>query len=212
MIRVIMADDHALVRAGMKYLLEETPDIVLAEEADSGSELMRKLRVTDVDVVLMDLLMPGRSGIDLLKQLKQEFPALPVVVVSTYKEEMFAVRSIRAGASGYLCKDLAASDLVSAIRRVANGGLYISTEVASLMAEMLQGGDTQNQSLAALSDREYQILLQLAADVNVSEIADKLCISGKTVSTYKARIKIKLGLKTNADIIRFARQHNLTDV
>jgi len=211
MVKVIMADDHPLVRAGMKYLLEETSDIKLQGEAESGAGLIKKLREEAFDVVLMDLIMPGRSGIELLKQVKQEFPKLPVIVVSTYKEEMFAVRAIKAGASGYLCKDNAATELVSAIRRVAEGGLFISPEVASMMAEMLQGGESEERSLTALSDREYQILLMLAKDMNVSEVADLLCISGKTVSTYKARIKIKLGLKTNADIIRFAQRHDLVE-
>ena len=211
MIKVIMADDHPLVRAGMKYLLEETDDLVMADEAGNGADLVAKLRQRPFDAALMDLQMPGRSGMDLLKQLKDEFPALPVIVLSTFKEEMFAVRSIRAGAAGYLCKDQAATELVNAIRKVAGGQLYISPEVGALMAESLQGNEPEQRNLSALSDREYQILLLLASDMSVSDVAENLCISGKTVSTYKARIKIKLGLKTNADILRFAQAHNLVE-
>lgn len=209
MISLIMADDHLLIRAGMKHLLNEEPDMELAAEASNGAELINLMRTTLFDIVLMDLTMPGRSGLELLRQVKQEFPDTPVIILSTHKEEMFAVRSIRAGASAYLCKDDAAQNLVTAIRVVSRGNIFITPEVSSLMAVALQSRDTGIHKLSSLSDREHQILLLLAADHSVSHIAETLCLSSKTVSTYKARIKIKLGFKTNADIVRYGIDNQL---
>lgn len=209
MIKVVMADDHQLVRVGMERLLEGASDLELTAQADNGIDLVQLLRQSTFDVILMDMTMPGRSGLELLRQLKSEFPAVPVIVLSTHKEEMFAVRTIKVGASAYLCKDDAADNLVAAIRKVAGGERFITPEVASLMAGALQAPETGDASLSSLSDREHEILLMLAADKTVSEIADSLYLSGKTVSTYKARIKIKLGLKTNSDIVRYAIENEL---
>lgn len=211
MIRLVMADDHPLVRAGMKYLLNEEADIELSAEVDNGSDLVQLLRKTDFDVVLMDMMMPGRSGLELLKQLKHEFPQVPVIVISTYKEDMFAVRSIRAGASAYLCKDDAAEKLVLAIRQVASGGLFITPELGKLMAGAIQSINQGEQQLSSLSDREHQILLLLASDHSITEIAESLILSQKTVSTYKTRIKLKLGLGSNAEIIRYAINNQLVE-
>lgn len=209
MIKVVMADDHQLVRVGMERLLEGASDLELTAQADNGIDLVQLLRQSTFDVILMDMTMPGRSGLELLRQLKSEFPAVPVIVLSTHKEEMFAVRTIKVGASAYLCKDDAADNLVTAIRKVAGGERFITPEVASLMAGALQAPEAGDASLSSLSDREHEILLMLAADKTVSEIADSLYLSGKTVSTYKARIKIKLGLKTNSDIVRYAIENEL---
>lgn len=209
MIKVVMADDHQLVRVGMERLLEGASDLELTAQADNGIDLVQLLRQSAFDVILMDMTMPGRSGLELLRQLKSEFPAVPVIVLSTHKEEMFAVRTIKVGASAYLCKDDAADNLVTAIRKVAGGERFITPEVASLMAGALQAPEAGDASLSSLSDREHEILLMLAADKTVSEIADSLYLSGKTVSTYKARIKIKLGLKTNSDIVRYAIDNEL---
>jgi two-component system invasion response regulator UvrY len=209
MIKVAMADDHPLVRVGLQHLLAAEPDLELSAQADNGIELIQLLRQSTFDVVLMDMTMPGRSGLELLTQLKSEFPDLPVIVLSTYKEEMYAVRTIKAGASAYLCKDDAAENLVSAIRQVASGGRFITPEVASLMVNALQAPDVGSNSISLLSDREHQILLLMASDKTVTEIASTLFLSGKTVSTYKARIKIKLGLNSNAEIMNFAKANKL---
>jgi DNA-binding NarL/FixJ family response regulator len=209
MIKVAMADDHPLVRVGLQHLLAAEPDLELSAQADNGIELIQLLRQSTFDVVLMDMTMPGRSGLELLTQLKSEFPDLPVIVLSTYKEEMYAVRTIKAGASAYLCKDDAAENLVSAIRQVASGGRFITPEVASLMVSALQAPDVGSNSISLLSDREHQILLLMASDKTVTEIASTLFLSGKTVSTYKARIKIKLGLNSNAEIMNFAKANKL---
>ncbi|MEH6355414.1 MAG: response regulator transcription factor [Marinobacter sp.] len=211
MIKLIMADDHPLIRAGMKYLLDAEPDMELSAEVNNGTELVQLLRESAFDVVLMDMMMPGRSGLELLKQLRHEFPQIPVIVLSTHKEEMFAVRSIRSGASAYLCKDDAATNLVFAIRQVAEGGLFITPELGRLMAGAIQSNNPGGRQLSSLSDREHQILLLLAADQSICDVADSLCLSGKTVSTYKARIKLKLGLETNADIIRYGIENKLAD-
>jgi two-component system invasion response regulator UvrY len=209
MIKVAVADDHPLVRAGLQYLLEAEPDLELSAQADNGIELIQLLRKSKFDVALMDMTMPGRNGLELLTQLKSEFPELPVIVLSTYKEEMYAVRTIKAGASAYLCKDDAAENLVFAIRQVASGGRFITPEVASLMVNALQAPDVGSNSISLLSDREHQILLLMASDKTVTEIASTLFLSGKTVSTYKARIKIKLGLTSNAEIMDFAKANKL---
>lgn len=206
-----MADDHPLVRAGMKHLLHEEPDMELSIEVNNGSELMHQLRQSSFDVVLMDMMMPGRNGLELLKQIKQEFPQARVIVLSTYREEMFAVRAIRSGAAAYLCKDDAATNLVTAIRQVAEGGIFITPELGRLMAGAIQSNKPGGQDLEVLSDREHQIMLLLAADKTVTAIADALCLSSKTVSTYKARIKLKLGLETNADIVKYALENKLVD-
>lgn len=213
-INVIMADDHELIRQGMKHLLADESDIKLKAEVANGTDLMKLLRGEDAlyDLVLMDLNMPGRSGLDLLKQVKQEFPDTPVIVLSTYNEEMYAVRCIKSGASAYLCKDDAAKNLVTAIRHVMNGGVFITPGVANLLAGVIQSGDKNaEQQLSLLSDREYQILLLLAGDKSVTEVANDLCLSVKTISTYKARIKLKLGLNTNGEITRFALEQGLIE-
>ncbi|KUM55198.1 response regulator transcription factor [Rheinheimera sp. EpRS3] len=210
MIRVLMADDHPLVRAGLKYLLAGCSDIQLMAEVDNGNELVKRLSHTQVDVILVDLLMPGRSGVELIKQIKAEYPRLPVVVLSSYKEDMFALRTIKAGASGYICKDHAAERLIDAIRKVAAGGVFISDEVLRLIANDLH---TPVQSMAPhtlLSDREYQIFLLIVAGFSPCEIADRLNISVKTISTHKTRIKEKTKLANTSDFVRYALNHKLS--
>lgn len=209
MIRVISADDHPLVRAGLKHLLAESQDIVLAAEADDGRELLEKLQQESFDVALVDMFMPGRSGIELIKQLKQQFPKLPIVVLSTHKEDIFALRTLKAGASGYICKDYAASDLVDAIRKVAKGGNYVSPAVAELMVNEMQTPSEEFSSHTLLSDREYQVFLMVASGFSTTEIADQLTLSVKTVSTHKARIKDKMKLSNDSEFVRYALKHEL---
>ncbi|MGP9833588.1 response regulator [Marinobacter sp. NSM] len=209
-IRVIIADDHELIREGMKHLLQAEQDMELSAQVGNGAALIHALRESDFDVVLMDLNMPGRSGLELLRQLKQEFRNTPIIVLSTFKEEMYAVRCIKAGASAYLCKEDAAGTLVNAIRRVSVGDLFITPDVATLMAGALQSKvENVDDAMMRLSDREHQILLLLAEGKSVNGIAEQLCLSAKTVSTYKARIRFKTGLRTDADIVRFAIDHKL---
>jgi two-component system invasion response regulator UvrY len=209
MIRVLMADDHPLLREGLKHLLSDCSDIEFAGEVDNGFALLAKLRTESFDVVLLDLFMPGKSGIELIKQLKSEFPKLPVLVLSTHKEDIYAVRTLKAGAAGYLCKDYAASGLVDAIRKVASGGCFISPTVAELMAKEMQGSTQEVLPHTLLSDREYQVFLLTAAGQGTTEIAEQLNLSVKTVSTHKARIRDKTKLATTSDIVRYALKHKL---
>lgn len=209
MIRVVMADDHPLLREGLKHILLECSDIEFAGEVDNGFALIEKLRTGKFDMVLLDLSMPGKSGIDLIKQVKLEHPQLSILVLSTHKEDLYAVRTLRAGASGYLCKDYAASDLVVAIRKVASGGKYINATVAELMANELNITVTDQTPHTLLSNREYQIFMMLASGKGVTEIANLLCISVKTVSTHKRHIMEKMQFSKTADLVRYALHHGL---
>lgn len=215
MIRVLIADDHAIVRQGLKRILADTDDLAVAGEAASGVEVMQQIRGCGreggncpFDIVLMDVAMPGRSGIDVLKQIKEEMPKLPVLVLSMYPEDQYAVRLIKAGAAGYLTKESAPELLVEAIRKVAAGKKYISPAVAEILAEEIGGHGPQH---AVLSDREYQILLQIASGKTVSEIAAALSLSVKTVSTYRARVLEKMRMKNNAELTHYAIRNQLVD-
>ena len=211
MIRVLIADDHDILRAGLKHILNEAGDIVVAGEASSGTEALAQLRAGQWDAAVLDLSMPGRNGIELIKQVKNEFPRLPVLVLSMYKEDIFAVRALKAGASGYLCKDNAESLLVDAIRKIAGGGLFINQDVAeSLTRDMLQGNQEQLPH-KRLTDRNYQIFLMLVQGLGVSEIARRLNLSVKTVSTHKATIQARMGLANTADLVRYAIRHQLIE-
>lgn len=209
MIKVIIADDHPLVRVGLRHLLSDCGDIELKDEAETGVDLLQKMREKHYDVVVVDLFMPGKSGLELVKQIKNELPKTPILVLSTHKEDIYAVRAIKAGAAGYICKDYAASDLVSAIRKVAHGGSFISQKVAELMAKEMRTTKTDDMGHSLLSNREYQVFLLTAKGMGSSEIANKLNLSIKTVSTHKARIKEKTKLNNNSEIIRYAIKHGL---
>jgi DNA-binding NarL/FixJ family response regulator len=211
MIRVLIADDHDILRAGLKHILSEAGDIVVAGEASSGNEALAQLRAGQWDAAVLDLSMPGRNGIELIKQVKNEFPRLPVLILSMYKEDIFAVRALKAGASGYLCKDNAESMLVDAIRKIVGGGLFINQDVAeSLTRDMLQGNQEQLPH-KRLTDRNYQIFLMLVQGLGVSEIARRLNLSVKTVSTHKATIQARMGLANTADLVRYAIRHQLIE-
>jgi DNA-binding NarL/FixJ family response regulator len=211
MIRILIADDHAILRAGLKHLLSEATDIVVAGEASSGSETMALVREVDCDLLVLDMSMPGRSGIDLIRQLKAERPRLPILILSMHKEDIFAVRALRAGAAGYLCKDNAESQLEAAIRKVAGGGLYINQTVAERLAQEMVGGKTAVLPHTQLSDREYEVFRDIAAGLGVTEIGQRLNLSVKTVSTHKARIMQKMGFANTAELIQYAMKHNLLD-
>ncbi|MDR2924732.1 MAG: response regulator transcription factor [Azoarcus sp.] len=211
MIRVLIADDHDILRAGLKHILSEAGDIVVAGEASNGLEAIAQLRAGQWDSAVLDLSMPGRNGIELIKQVKAEFPRLPILILSMYKEDIYAVRALKAGASGYLCKDNAESLLVDAIRKIAGGGLFITQDVAEdLTRDMLQGNSEQLPH-KRLTDRNYQIFLMLVQGLGVSEIARRLKLSVKTVSTHKATIQARMGLSNTAELVRYAIQHQLIE-
>lgn len=209
MIRVLMADDHPLMRAGLKHILDECDDIELVAEVDNGHDVITRVREGGIDVVVLDMFMPGRNGIDLIKQVKAEAPQLPILVLSAHKEDLYAVRTIKAGASGYLCKDYAASELLTAIRRVAVRKCYIAPAVAELMARDFHDAAQADLPHTRLTDREYQIFLLLVAGKGGSEIASQLNLSAKTVSTHKTRIKEKMGLDSTSDLVCYAMRHGL---
>lgn len=215
MIRVLVADDHAIVRQGLKQILSDTADITVNGEAANGVEAMRLLRSCgckrkqdecSFDVVLLDISMPGRNGIDVLNQIKDEMPWLPVLVLSMYPEDQYAVRLLKAGAAGYLNKESAPEMLVEVIRKVASGKRYVSPAVAEILAEQLGGNGPQH---AGLSDREFHILLQIASGKTVSEIAVELSLSVKTVSTYRTRLLEKMQMKNNAELTHYAIKNQL---
>ena len=209
-IKTLIVDDHTIMRDGLKQILANYADIQVAGEACDGEEALRMIRQQKYDVLLLDMSMPGRSGIDLLKQIKLENPVLPVLVLSMHKENQYAGRTLSAGASGYLCKEGASTQLVCAIRKVASGGIFISPETAESMA--LKSITRKNDALphTLLSDREHQIFELIVAGKSITEIAHTLNISVKTVSTHKTRIKQKLGRKTVAELVRYAIEHDLT--
>ena len=207
-IRLLIGDDHAVVRKGIKQILAETRDIVVADEAGNGREVLEKVQKDDFDMVLLDISMPGRDGLEVLKELKSLRPKLPVLMLSMYPEEQYAVRSLRSGASGYLTKDSAPDELISAIRKVSSGGKYVSASLAEKLAHKL-GADMENPLHEALSDREYQVMCMIASGKAVKEIGEELSLSVKTVSTYRSRILNKMRLKGNAELTRYAIDNKL---
>jgi two-component system invasion response regulator UvrY len=208
MINVFIADDHAIVRQGLKQILSETPDIRLAGEATEGKEVLRKARTESWDVLVLDITMPGLSGFDTLKAVRHERPNLPVLVLSMHGEEQYAVRCLKAGASGYLTKESVPEELVKAIRRVVGGGKYVSPSLAEKLALSLDVASGRPLH-ERLSDREFQVLRMMGAGKTVAQIAEELSLSVKTISTYRARILEKLNLKTSAEIIHYAIQNQL---
>ena len=210
MTRILIADDHAIVREGLRRILQSVPGIEVAGEAVSGDEVMARVREGGFDLLLLDLSMPGKSGIELIKWAKSARPELAVLVLSMHQEEQYAVRAIRAGASGYVTKESASALLAAAIRKVADGGLYISPGVAEQLALTLrpQAAGLPHQTL---SDREYEVFSQLVSGGSVSDIAARLHLSGKTVSTHKARILEKMGMDSVAGLVRYAVAHQLVD-
>ncbi len=211
MIRVLIADDHPIVRQGLRQILAETGDIEVIAEAAAGHEVMTCIRKHRLDVIVLDLSMPGSSGLDTLKQIKEEYPALAVLVLSVHPEDQYAVRALRAGASGYLTKNSAPNDLVTAIRKLAAGGRFITPSLGEKLAEGLQNPIDDRPIHEVLSDREFEVFRLLAKAKTVGEIAEKLFLSPKTVSTYRHRILEKTGLKTNAELMRYAVDHGIAE-
>ena len=210
MIRLVLADDHAILREGLKQILLTQGDIQIVAEAADGHEVLKRVRELDFDVLVLDMSMPGKSGVELIKQVKAERPKLRVLVLTMHEEHQYAVRAIRAGASGYLTKEGASAQLVSAIRKVAAGGAYISAEVAERLALNAMPG-ARAALHETLSDREFQVFRMLAEGKSVSDIAERLNLSVKTVSTHKANLMQKMGLATTGELIRYALAHRLVD-
>jgi two-component system invasion response regulator UvrY len=205
--RILIADDHAVVRRGLKQIVAETPDIVIADEATNGREVLDKIRNGDFDEVLLDIAMPDKDGMDVLNQIKYERPELPVLMLSMYPEEQFAVRALRAGASGYLTKESAPDELVTAIRRVSAGGKYVSSALAEKLASLLQ--NIERPPHESLSDREYKVMCLIASGKTVTEIAGELSLSIKTISTYRARVLGKMKMRNNAELTHYAIRNHL---
>jgi len=205
MIRVMLADDHKIVRDGLKGILAATSDIQLAGEADNGDQALALVRANDYDMAVLDMSMPGLSGIGLIKRLKAEKPALKLLVLSMHGEQQYVTRAFKAGASGYLTKDSAAEQLVGAIRKIASGGVHISDAAA---AGLVAAQRTPHQ---ALSDREFEVLRMLATGLGPTEIGERLHLSVKTVSTHKANILEKLGLGSTAELVRYALEHKILE-
>ena len=210
MIRLVIADDHPIVRDGLKHLLAAAGDIEVVGEARNAQETIERVRALQFDLLLMDMSMPGKSGIELIHQVHAEKPRLRVLVLSMHEEHQYAVRAIRAGASGYLTKESATLQLVEAIRKVAAGGAFISAEVAQQLA-LGAMPDATGPLHASLSDREFQILMLITSGKSISDIAQQLFLSVKTVSTHKSNILHKMRMTTQAELIRYALTHHLTD-
>ena len=209
MLDIIVCDDHPVVRQGLARIIQESFSVARVREADSGQALLDLLREQPSDLVLLDVTMPGRGGIDVLRQVKQERPRLPVLVLSVHPADHYAVRALRAGASGYLTKDLAAGELVDAVRLVTQGQRYLTPAVADRLADALEHSDRLPHE--ELSDREFQVLGLLGAGRKVRQVADELCLSYNTISTYRSRILTKLGVETDAQLVRYALQHGLVE-
>lgn len=210
-IHVLIADDHAIVRQGLKQILSETDDLVVAGEADDGAEALQLARQQQWNVFLLDVSMPNRNGIDTLKQLKKEFPKLPVLMLSMHPEEQYAVRALKAGASGYLTKQSAPEQLVTAIRQVAGGRKYVSPTVAMQLADAIANdSDSEQPPHELLSDREYEVLKLIATGKTLTQIAEELNLAVATISTFRARILTKLGLSSTAEMIRYGLEHGLS--
>ena len=210
MIRILIADDHAIVRAGLKQFIADQPDMQVAGEAATGSEAIQLVRASEFDVVLLDISMPDKNGIDTLKTLRHVKPELPVLMLSAYAEDQYAVNLLRAGAAGYLNKEAASTQLVGAIRTVVQGRKYVSPSLAQILADGVSG-DADKPLHAELSQREFQIFCKLAAGAAVSKIADELNLSVKTVSTYRTRILEKMAMKSNADLTYYAIKNGLIE-
>jgi two-component system invasion response regulator UvrY len=210
MIKVVVVDDHAVVREGLKRIISENSGMTVSGEAADGHEALQVIRKDPCDVVLLDITMPNKSGLDVLKELHAESPRLPVLVLSMHPEDQYAVRVLRAGAAGYVTKESAPAKLVQAIRKVVRGGKYVSPALAEKLVYDL-GSETDKAPHEILSDREYQVLCMIASGKTVTNIAEELTLSVKTISTYRVRILEKLKMNNNAEITRYAIKEGLVD-
>jgi DNA-binding NarL/FixJ family response regulator len=207
--KILIADDHAIVRRGLRHILAEEFSRLEVGEARNAQEALRLARERTWDIIVLDISMPGRSGVEVLKELKQVCPKTPVLILTGHPEEQYAIRVLRAGAAGYMNKETTPDHLIGAVRKVRGGGRYISPALAELLAVSL-GGDSARMPHEDLSDREYQVLCMIASGKTVGQIADELALSVKTISTYRARVLEKMGMKTSAELTHYAIRNNLT--
>lgn len=207
-IKILVVDDHSIVREGLKQILADSPGMAVAGEASSGQEAIQKIRAGGFDMVVMDISLPDRNGLEVLEQIKVSSPKLPVLILSMHAEEQYATRAFKAGASGYLTKESASEQLIFAIQKVAQGGKYVSPSLAEkLVFELVK--DSQKPLHEILSDRELQVLCLFASGKTLTEVSQILCVSVKTISTHRARILEKMGMRNNAELIRYAIQNKL---
>ncbi len=209
-INIIIVDDHAILRAGLKQVLAEAGDIEVIAEAGTANEAIKQCRELNVDVLLLDISLPDRSGIEALQYIRKDSPRLPVLMLSMHREDQYAVRALKAGASGYLCKQSASDDLVNAVHILAKGKYYISAAVAEILANQVSG-ESEKALHETLSNREYETLILIASGLSVGEIANKLSLSVKTISMYRTRLLEKMQLKHNAELTHYAIKNNLVE-
>jgi DNA-binding NarL/FixJ family response regulator len=205
---ILIVDDHAIVRQGLRQILMESDSTIFIKEADCGSEAIRQVREGEWNVVVLDISMPDRSGIDILKQIKKEYPKIPVLMLSMHEEGLYAIRALKAGASGYITKQSAPAELMAAIHQVARGRKYLTATLAEAMADSL-GANYERSPHEALSDREYQTLCLIASGKGLTDVAEEMRLSVKTVSVYRARLLEKMKLKNNAELTHYAIKNGL---
>lgn len=210
MTNILIADDHTIVRKGLKQILSEGMSNVKFGESSNAAETLSITKKQHFDILILDLSMPGRSGLDLLKDIKVRFPKLPILVLSMYPEDQYALRVVKAGAMGYMTKDSAPEELVNAVTKILKGGKYISTALSEQLVSLVQEKKKED-GLESLSDREFQVLKMIASGKTVSEIADEIALSVKTISTYRTRILEKLHFSTNAELTRYAMQNKIVE-
>jgi DNA-binding NarL/FixJ family response regulator len=210
MIKILIADDHTIFREGLKHILTEYSDLIVTDEARNGQEVLEKVWNNEYDMVLLDISMPGMNGLEVLKRLKKEKPKLSVLVLSMHPEEQYAVRALKSGASGYLTKESATDELITAIRKISQGRKYITSSLAERLAFALET-DAEKPPHETLSDREYQVLLMIASGKTITQIAKELFLSVKTVSSHRSHILEKMEMKTNAELTHYVIKHNLLD-
>jgi two-component system invasion response regulator UvrY len=211
MINVLICDDHAIIRQGLKQILSDVPDLCIAAEASDGASAVQCVRSGGIDLVLLDIALPQRDGLDVLKQLRQEHPEVPVLILSTYPEKQYAVRCLKLGAAGYLNKGAEQEELVAAIRKAARGGIYVSAAIAESLAMALQHASA-GAPHEGLSAREYQVFAMIAAGQTLTQIARSLCLSLNTVSTYRSRVLEKISVSNDVELALYAVRHQLVSV
>lgn len=208
--KILIADDHTIVREGIKQILAEIPEVTVTDEARNGQEVLQNVWDNDYDIVLLDITMPGRSGLDILKQLKADKPALKILILSMHPEEQYAIRAFKAGAFGYLTKESSPNELIEAIRKISIGKKYVSSSLAETLASHLEA-KSEKPLHESLSDREYEVMCMIASGKTVKEIAAELSLSVKTISTYRARILEKMNMKNNAQLTHYTIQNRLVN-
>jgi len=207
-VNILIVDDHPLIREGLKKVLESEPDIKVAAEASTTDEVSDALKVNCIDIILLDISLHGKSGLDIIKEIKEQYPHIAILIISMHSEESFAIRSLKMGASGYLTKDCASDDLILAIRKIIKGEVYLSSNLSRLLVNKISENDNQMPH-ESLSDREFQVLRLLANGKTVSQIADELFLSTATISTYRTRILIKMNMNSNAELTYYVISNNI---